>query len=58
MGEVLQQLAAVGRLLADDHPEERRLPRAVRADDADDAPLGQVEGEVVDEGKGGKKGKK
>ena len=35
------QLAAVGLLLADDHPEQRRLAGAVGADDADDAAAGR-----------------
>ncbi len=43
------QDAAVGRLEAHDHLEEGRLSGPVRADDADDAALGQVEGEVVEE---------
>src|SRR5439155_10899207 len=34
-------------LLADDHPEQRGLARAVGADHADDAPAGKVEREVV-----------
>src|ERR1035437_6889094 len=43
------QLATVGFLEPHDHLEERRLPRAVRADDPDDAALRQVEGEVFEE---------
>src|SRR6185503_4866925 len=39
----------VGLRLAGDHPKQRRLAGAVRADDADDAGGGQREGEVVDE---------
>ena len=41
--------AAVGRLLADDHAEERRLARAVGPDDADDAAGRQPEGHVLEE---------
>ena len=43
------QRARVGLLLAGDHPEERRLARAVGADDADDAAGRQREAEVLDE---------
>src|SRR5262249_60281763 len=43
------QRPAVGRVLTDDHAEERRLAGAIRADDADDAAARQLEGEVVDE---------
>src|SRR5262249_50008945 len=43
------QDAAVRRLAPDDHLEERRLARAVRPDDADDAALRQVERQVVEE---------
>ena len=38
-----------GCLLADDHAEQRRLARAVRADHADDAARRQLEGEIVDQ---------
>ena len=41
--------AGVGLFLAKDHLEQRGLARAVRADDADDAAGGQLEGEVVDQ---------
>src|SRR5256886_14440111 len=41
--------AGVGFLLADDHPEERRLARAVRPDDPDDPTTGELEREAVDE---------
>src|SRR5207249_6247792 len=41
--------ARVGLLLADDHPEQRRLARAVRPDDTDDPATGELEREVVDE---------
>jgi len=44
-----RQLAAVRLLLADDHLEQRGLPRAVRADHTDDAPLRQIEVQVVEE---------
>ena len=39
----------VGLLLAGDHPEERRLAGAVRADHADDPARRQVEREVLDQ---------
>ena len=39
----------VGRLLPGEHPEQRGLAGAVRADDADDAGAGQGERQVVDE---------
>ena len=39
----------VGRLLADEHPEQRRLAGAVGADDADDAGPRQRERQVLDE---------
>ena len=39
----------VGRLLADDHPEQRRLAGPVGADDPDDAGLRQRERQVLDE---------
>src|SRR5688500_183448 len=42
-------LARVGLLLAGDHAEERRLARAVRADDADDRARRDDERQVVDE---------
>ena len=38
--------AGIGLLLADEHPEERRLAGAVGPDDADDPPGGEAEGEV------------
>src|SRR5436190_19094868 len=41
--------AAVGLLLARDHAEQRRLARAVRADDADDRAGRHLEAQVVDE---------
>ena len=41
--------ASVRLLLARDHPEERRLAGAVRADHADDPPGREVEGQVLDE---------
>ena len=41
--------ALVRFFLAEDHLEQRRLAGAVRADDADDAAGGQLEGEVVDQ---------
>ena len=41
--------AGVGRLLADEHPEERRLAGAVRADDPDDPGPRQRERQVLDE---------
>ena len=44
-----RELAIIGCFLADDHAEERGLPRAVRADHADDAALGQVERQVVEQ---------
>ena len=43
------QRAAVGLLLPGDHPEQRRLAGAVRADHADDAAARQREVEVVDQ---------
>ena len=43
------QRAAVGLLLPGDHPEQRRLAGAVRADDADDAAARQREVDVVDQ---------
>ena len=43
------ELAGVGLLLADDQPEERRLARPVRTDDADDAARRQGEGDVLEE---------
>ena len=43
------ELAAVRLLLARDHPEERRLAGAVRADHADDAARRQRERQVLDE---------
>ena len=43
------QRAGVGLLLADDHPEERRLACAVGADDADDAARRQYERQAVDQ---------
>ena len=39
----------VGRLLADDHPEQRRLAGPVGADDPDDPGLRQREAQVLDE---------
>ena len=39
----------VGRLLADDHPEERRLAGAIRADDPDDPRPRQRERQVLDQ---------
>ena len=44
-----RSVAAVGRLLADDHPEQRGLARAVGADDPDDPAGRQAEGHVLDE---------
>ena len=41
--------AGVGRLLADEHPEQRRLAGAVGADDPDDARPRQRERQVLDE---------
>ena len=43
------QRAAVGLLLADDHPEQRRLAGAVGADHADDAAGRQRERQVLDQ---------
>ncbi len=43
------QRARVGRLLARDHAEERRLARAVGADDADDAAAREGELEILEE---------
>src|SRR5262249_10148781 len=43
------QRAGIRLLLSDDHLEQRRLARAVRPDDADDAAAGQSEGEAVDQ---------
>ena len=43
------QLAVVGLLGAGEHAEQRRLARAVRADDADDAGRRQRERQVVDQ---------
>ena len=40
---------AVGRLLADDHPEQRRLAGTVRADDPDDPGARQRERQVLDQ---------
>ena len=48
-GVAEHELAAVGGLLAGDHPEERRLAGAVGADHADDAGARQVEGEILDQ---------
>ena len=45
----MRSVARVGLLLADDHAEERRLARAVGADDADDAAGRQDEVQVVDQ---------
>src|SRR5262249_22564296 len=42
------QRAVVGRFLADEHPEQRGLARAVGTDHADDAAARQREREVVD----------
>src|SRR6185437_14869843 len=42
-------VALVRRLLLGDHPEQRGLAGAVRADHADDAARRQLEGEVVDQ---------
>src|SRR5207249_2033596 len=42
-------LAAIGRDLAADHPEERRLPRAVRPHDADAVALLEEERQAGDE---------
>src|SRR5207244_1001632 len=39
-------LSAAGRERSGDHVEERRLPRAVGADDADDLPVRHLEREV------------
>src|SRR6185503_8174747 len=44
-----RDVAGVGRLLPDDHAEERGLARAVRPDDADDAGPWQREAQVLDE---------
>ena len=44
-----RSVARVGRLLAGDHPEERRLAGAVRADHADDAGGRQRERQVLEE---------
>ena len=41
--------AAIGLLVADDHPEEGGLAGAVRTDDADDSGRRQLEGEVLDQ---------
>ena len=41
--------AGVGRLLAHDHPKQRRLAGAVRADDPDDPGARQRERQVLDE---------
>src|SRR5262249_10133292 len=41
--------SAVRLLLAGDHPEERRLAGAVRADDADDRGLRDLERQIVDQ---------
>ena len=43
------QRARVGLLLPGDHPQQRRLAGAVRADHADDPAAGQVEAEVIDQ---------
>ena len=43
------ELAAVGGLLARDHPEQCRLAGPVRADHADDAGAGQVERQRLDQ---------
>src|SRR5205085_3006595 len=42
-------IAGVGLLLVRYHPEERRLPRAVRADDTDDASGRELERQPLDE---------
>src|SRR5207342_2585859 len=39
----------VGRLAADQHPEQRRLARAVRADDPDDPRARKRERQVLDQ---------
>jgi hypothetical protein len=39
----------IGLFLAGDHPEQRRLAGAVRADDADNAARRQLERQVVDQ---------
>ena len=39
--------SAVGFLFADDQPEKRRFPRAVGADDSDDAAGRKAEGYVI-----------
>jgi hypothetical protein len=44
-----RQRPVVRLLFTDDHPEQRRLPRTVRTDDADDAAARQRKGETVDE---------
>ena len=41
--------AGVGRLLADDHPQQRGLAGAVGADQAHDRPARHVEGTIVDQ---------
>jgi hypothetical protein len=43
------QFTAVRFFLADDHAKERRLARAVGADNADDGPRRHVEGHVLDQ---------
>src|SRR5690606_10817821 len=43
------QCAAIGLLLPNNHTEERRLARAIRTDDADNAARGQLELEIRDE---------
>src|SRR3546814_2745631 len=43
------ELAAVRRLLRGDHAKQRRLARAVRPDDADDAARRQLEAQIVDQ---------
>src|SRR5207244_7117575 len=43
------QRTRVRRLLAGDEAEQRRLPRPVRPDHADDAAARQLEGEVIEE---------
>src|SRR5690348_8941574 len=43
------EFAAIGRVLAGDHAEQRRLAGAVRADDADDAAWRQLERQLIDQ---------
>jgi hypothetical protein len=45
----MRDRAGIGLLLAGDHPEQRRLAGAVRADDADNAARRQLERQVVDQ---------